>query len=44
MGGIIDPMKALQLLVKTEQRICTQEEIFLPWEICGAKAFAFFDS
>ena len=40
----IAQLKALQLSVWTEKRICTQEEIHLPCKIRGAKAFAFFDS
>jgi len=44
INDLIVPLKALQLLVYIENRICTQEEIYIPCEIHGAKAFAFFNS
>jgi hypothetical protein len=43
MSDMIYPLEALQLLVWTEKRICTQEEIWLPCEIRGTKTFTSFD-
>lgn len=44
INDLIEPLKALQLSVQTEKRICSQEEIDLSCKIRGSKVFSFFDS